>query len=504
MEPLAIAPFLSATEAWSIETLAKRLQGQAGGPAVSVDHLVVDSRIARRGGLFFALKGTERDGHAFVQSFIEGGGSAAVVSSAPPEPRYPYILVADTQAALSTAARLFSGDPARSARVIGVTGTNGKTTTNWIIYHLLRSLGHPSMRIGTLGIMIDERYATKESLTTPDAISLWSVLREGVQHGVKHVVMEVSSHALAQHRVDDIPFAAAIFTNLTHDHLDYHGTFDAYYRAKLRLFELMADRGHAPRCAVINIDSGWGSRVLSHCKDLGISTLTYGSTPTADLWIQGFMQRPSGSTLTLGNQIKIEIESGFIGTHNAENITAAVGAMHSLGLPIDAMSRAFAKIPDVPGRLQRVPGGSPLTFIDYAHTPDALDRALTTLRPLVGAHQLWVVFGCGGDRDRTKRPIMASVAAKRADQVVITSDNPRTEDPAEIIREIREGIETPAYCDVDRSRAIAYTLAHAAKGDIVLIAGKGHEDYQIIGKEKRRFSDFEEAQKCLRGTADGS
>ena len=492
---------------FTLVELARMLGGaveNVGRPeSVCIRGVTAFSGAAAPGVAFVAVRGAKADGHTFAADAVRLGASAAIVS----DRRFlsqavPGIVVADTRVALSRLAALYNGAPSKKLKVVGMTGTNGKTTINWIVYHLLNKLGLPAVRIGTLGVAAHGLFERPGDLTTPDPIEIHAVMRRAAEGGVKACVIETSSHALDQHRADDVAFDAAVFTNLTRDHLDYHTDMAAYFAAKRRLFELLAQGAKETRAAVINADDDYGEKLLPYARSLGLQDYSYGRAVGSVLRILEFDQNTSGSRTTLDFAgKKYTLATTFIGRHNADNLAAAFASAVALGCEPAALTAAIPDVPAVPGRLEFVGTEDIAVYVDYSHTPDALRHALQSLRGLA-AGAIWVVFGCGGDRDRGKRPQMGKIALSYADRVVVTSDNPRTEDPLKIIDEIlcgEEG-ETIRRCGIvepDRRRAIEKTLAAAKKGDIVLIAGKGHEDYQIIGAIKHHFSDQEEARRIL-------
>jgi UDP-N-acetylmuramoyl-L-alanyl-D-glutamate--2,6-diaminopimelate ligase len=382
-----------------------------------------------------------------------------------------------------------------------VTGTNGKTTTTWLIWEVLNALGVPAVRVGTLGMVFQN--LSVESLTTPDPLALQGFLAKAKESGARALVMEVSSHGLDQRRVDSVPFQVGVFTNLTRDHLDYHGTLERYFEAKARLFELVGNDPMGQGVAVVNLDGEAGramhERAMEPRGGLALRDLSFGTMDGAPIRLNRFHESEAGSELELvmaGKDV-ISIRSPLIGRHNAENLAAAFGACVGAGCDPKEVAEALSHTSQVPGRLERVGRGDPRVFVDYAHTPDALERALQAVRVSCSG-PLWVVFGCGGDRDRGKRPLMAAVAARLADAVVVTSDNPRTEHPEAIISEILSGGVTARHIDSDRRAAIRYAISHAGPGATVVIAGKGHEDYQILGTTKVPFSDQDEAREAIR------
>lgn len=454
------------------------------------------------GQLFVAISGNVLDGHQFISEAFDRGATLAVVSDPASLNGKPGIIVSDTRRALSQLAALFAGYPTEQMRVVGITGTNGKTTTHWIVHHLFEALGVPALRIGTIGVAATKSFAEQSDFTTPAAPEIHGLFARALGAGVKVASMEVSSHSLAQHRVSDIAFDVAIFTNLTHDHLDYHGTMEAYGQAKAILFKLLKKGKKEPRTAVVNADDPFSDHLVTILNDSTVRMIRYGKKPGSELCIVDAVPGPDGTSITfMFAGALYEVVSPYRGWFNAYNLMAAIGALLGIGFGLAEIIGVVPALPQVPGRLElmRAPNltaGMITVYVDYAHTPDALEKALRSLRE-ISKGKLWVLFGCGGDRDRSKRPRMAAVAATFADVVVVTSDNPRTEEPSSIIKEIlSEGIET-ARVDPDRRSAIAATVAALGAGDVLLVAGKGHEDYQIIGTTKYPFSDQEEVRRAL-------
>jgi len=458
------------------------------------------SATTTEGGVFVAIRGNAADGHAFVDDAFSRGVGVAIVEDAGALHGRPGIIVQSSRRALSRLASYLQGDPSRGMRVIGITGTNGKTTTNWIIYHALNRIGAGALRIGTLGTEYLGQATREGMLTSPDPVSLHEVMAEALRAGARACVMETSSHALDQARVEDVEFDIGVFTNLTRDHLDYHKTFDHYFAAKGHLFELLARGSKKSKGAVINIDDPHGLRLWARCNELGLTDLSFGRDARAAFRIVDVHETPLTMKIEIrmpGGDRRRVLSAPFIGPHNAENVVAAFASLVGLGYDEDVVAEALRVSPQVAGRLERVGDGAPRVFVDYAHTPDALERVLRAVRvSTVGS--LWCVFGCGGDRDRGKRPEMGRIAAACADKVVVTSDNPRTEDPQTILNDILSSGISPVFADVNRASAIARVIAIAAPQDTIVIAGKGHENYQIIGTTKVHFSDQEEA---LRGLA---
>jgi UDP-N-acetylmuramoyl-L-alanyl-D-glutamate--2,6-diaminopimelate ligase len=447
--------------------------------------------------IFVAIQGTKVDGHDFIEEAIRNGATL-IIAMRPVVASVPVIVVKDTRAALSKLVSRFYGNPSDELQVIGITGTNGKTTTNWLIHYALNLIGARSVRIGTLGFALPGAAAEIEGetgLTTPDAETLQGVLRWGINNGAKGAVLEVSSHALSQHRAADLEFDVAVFTNLTRDHLDFHETEENYKEAKWRLFELLEKSKKRTRVGVINIDDAVGREFHQRALKLhGVRVITFGRGVDATLRILLESQSFDGSRIKYSfNGANFEVEGRFIGAHNAENIAATLGALLGLGYPLSGILAAIKDLPAVPGRLEPV-NLSPNfgVFVDYAHTPDALMRVLNALRPLTPG-KLSVLFGCGGNRDKGKRPLMRKIATDLADRVIVTSDNPRLESPADIISDIMAGAASSelqkTITEIDRRLGIRRAIEELRKGDVLLVAGKGHEDYQIVGDVKYPFLD---------------
>lgn len=466
-----------------------------------------DSRLVKPGDTFVAVRGAASDGARFVPQAL-AAGAARIVSEEEPPPGLPegvvWERVADSRAAAAALACEDAGHPSRRLSVVGVTGTNGKTTITNLVRRALEGCGVPC---GLLSTIENDPHPLSASApatahnTTPGPVELQGLLRSALAGGCRAVSMEVSSHALDQRRADGTRFACAVFTNLTQDHLDYHRTMDAYYAAKRRLFLDLA-----PRAAVVNADDERGARLLGELRgavgDAAPRVLwSYGFSAGCDLRIRNLSLGPRGSAFDLalpGGRGEAPIRTALLGRHNALNLAAAFGAALSLGLDPAAIAAALGAAPPVRGRLEpvRVPGSPASFFVDYAHTPDALRNVLRTLRELTSA-RLIAVFGAGGDRDRGKRPLMGEACAELADELVVTSDNPRSEDPAAIIRDVLGGIpgamRAHTTVEPDRRAALRRAVAMANReGDVVLVAGKGHEDYQIFADRTVRFDDREE------------
>jgi len=483
---------------FSLQELAEALGGELSDgkhAALEAGSLTCSSNEIEPGGLFVAIKGEKSDGHRFIED-AASRGAVAFVGTERGASSLPSIIVSDSRVALSRLANLFFDSPSSRLKLVGVTGTNGKTTLCSLIYDLLLSLGSTPVRLGTLGVRAEGLFDEPGNLTTPDPITLNRYLSLALSSGVDSGAMEVSSHGLSQHRVDDIEFRVGVYTNLTRDHLDYHSDMESYYQAKFRLFALMAERSTGGT-AVINLDCSYGKRIVKDLSCSGLKIVTYGSAVEADVCITSFSQSVKGSSFAMNvSGVEHRVSVPFIGFHNALNISAACAAMMALGYDLDKVVSRLQVLPQVPGRLQAVEGRGFSVFVDYAHTPDALKNVLSTLKPLVQG-KLWLVFGCGGDRDKGKRGEMGEVASAYADEIVVTSDNPRTEDPSTIVDAVAAGVNGRCYKEVDRRLAIVQAVTSAGPEDIVLIAGKGHEDYQIIGTLKKHFSDVEEVEKAL-------
>lgn len=464
---------------------AKCVAGDCDAIVTGVTH---DSRAVKNGYVFVAVPGLSKDGWMFETEAVQRG-AVAVVSEHKSEPRGKvcYVQVEDAQEALSQAAAEFHGRPANKLNMIGVTGTNGKTTVVYMAGDILRAAGRKPGIIGTIEYVVGERNIPA-ARTTPEAPLLQSLLSEMVSRGCDSVAMEVSSHALDQKRTGGIDFDVRVFTNLTRDHLDYHKTIEDYFATKQKLF-LAGSSKRA--CAVINKDDEWGRKLLG--KNLiGTDILAYGLREDADVRALNVEINPGGSSFDAqtpwGNS---RVSLGIPGRFNVSNALAAMASCGVLGVDVDTMVKGLANLRPVRGRLEEVPTATPFkVFVDYAHTDDALKNVLTTLRELT-RNRLILVFGCGGDRDRQKRPAMAEVASELADCTFITSDNPRTEDPASILKEIEAGFHDGAKYRVieDRAQAIGAAVAEAGEGDVLIIAGKGHESFQEFGNKTIPFDD---------------
>ncbi len=449
-------------------------------PPEGFSDVVTDSREASPGVLFCALRGTAFDGHGFVARAAAAGAVAALVDEEQADLSIPQLVVTDSRAATAMLASIKFGDPAEGLALIGITGTNGKTTTAIIARHLLGAKGEAGA-IGTLGWFDTAGHRHPGRLTTPDPFDLMDTLRALRADGARFVAMEVSSHALDQRRVAGLCFAAAAFTNLTREHLDYHPDMASYRAAKLRLAAQVAQDAI---CAVNADDPEWGDADFA-----GRRVVTYGMSE-ADYRATDIRYTPSGSTWTLVTaEGRWSVRLPLLGEFNVHNALAALSVAHSLGVSAETAAERLASTPQVPGRMEVLSRDGALVLRDYMHTPDAYDRVLGTLRTLT-AGRLFIVFGCGGDRDRGKRPLMGRIAAELADQAFITTDNPRSEDPADICRDVVRDMPTGTYRIIlDREEAIGEALSTAGPGDVVLLAGKGHETYQDIAGERIPFDE---------------
>ncbi len=471
-----------------------------GGADTRIGGIAYDSRLVREGDLFVAIPGKKENGARFIGQAVERG-AVAVASEGPPFPLagVECVGVENARAFLADVSRVFYGDPSAGLKIAAITGTKGKTTCTYLLHSIFTGAGLRSCLVGTIGMKIGARDFPSRH-TTPEAPDLQRFFRRAADLGCTHGTLEVSSHALAMKRVYGAHFPVGVFMNLTRDHLDYHETMEAYYQAKRILFT--PGNRNRLQTAVINIDDAWGRRLRA---EAAADVTTFGFDAAADIHVLDFRSGFGGILLHLATPAgEARIESLLIGRHNAYNIMAATGAGLGLGLGLDEIGAGIRALAGVPGRMQRVEGGQDfLVLVDYAHSPDSLENVLRTAGQLP-RRKLITVFGCGGNRDREKRPIMGAIAAKWSDHVIATSDNPREENPDDILREIEPGLKKgPAPYTVipDRRSAIAAAVDMAETGDIVVIAGKGHEDYQVIGTRTFPFNDREVALECLRRRA---
>jgi len=483
--------------------LAKLLRGVELRAALAHGDLEIleiayDSRQVNPGTLFVAIRGEKTDGNKFVADAMARGAVAVLSEEKIPggiPAEFPWIQIADARKALAITGANYYARPAEILKLIGITGTNGKTTTSYLVDSILRAAGCQVGLLGTIGYRLVGQPLPAPN-TTPESLDLQKYLAQIVSAGGTHAVLEASSHALAMERLWGCPFAVAIFTNLTRDHLDYHKTLEEYFAAKRRLFE--GTGAQPPAVAVINRDDEYGQKLFG----LASRTLTYGLEPGADITARKPALTLSGIELTAETPAgKIEIRSKLVGRPNVYNILAAIGAGVALNLSNEVIAMGIAQLPAVPGRFERIDAGQPfLVVVDYAHTDDALRNLLATARELNPDGRIITLFGCGGDRDRTKRPLMGEVAGRASDIVVLTSDNPRSEDPLLIINDAIVGAQrtnAKLFIEPDRQKAIERALDEARAGDIVLLAGKGHETYQVLRDRTIEFDDRAVAHRIL-------
>ena len=454
-------------------------------PETEIGDISYDSRQTKPGDLFVAIKGFESDGHAFIKAAVEKG-AAAVICEVMPDFDVPCVLVENSRLALAIASRNYFGDPASKMKMVGVTGTNGKTTTTMLLKHVIEDCKDCKVGlIGTIENQIGSRIVPTER-TTPESYELQKLLREMADSGCRYVVMEVSSHSLALDRVAGINYDVAVFTNLTQDHLDFHKTMEEYAGAKAKLFENCAK-------AAINIDDEWGGYMCQRAK---CPVLTYSENKIeANLIAKDIRLSPSNVKFCVLSGEDIEwVSLGIPGKFSVYNAMSVLAAAQLLGISLHHAGESLKSARGVKGRVEVVPTPEDYTIlIDYAHTPDALENVIKSMKE-VTTGRVVVVFGCGGDRDKTKRPIMGAIAAENADYSIITSDKPRTEVPGDIIADILKGVTAPKsrYTVIeDRTEAIHYAMDHHQKGDLIILAGKGHETYQIVGKEKHHMDERE-------------
>ena len=489
----------SGTPCLSLADLARQLDRVGaltqGDASLCVTDVRQDSREVQSGDLFAARSGSRTSGAAFATDAVRRGAVAILAErgSELPALGVPVLWVDDIRLALALAAEAVHQRPSQSIGVVGITGTNGKTTTASLVRTALGGAEARAASLGTLGFELGEQIVDS-SLTTPEADQISRYAARARDAGATHLVMEVSSHALSQARVDALTFAAAAFSNLTQDHLDYHATMEEYAASKARLFVELA-----PRVSVINVDDPFGARLAERVPGRVLRVSRHGKgdvravkSQTDARGIQATVVFPSA---------QVELQSRLVGEHNLDNLLLALGIVEGLGLDVRAAAEALHAAPPIPGRLERCdgPGDDILVLVDYAHTPDALRRALRAVRGLTDQAVI-CVFGCGGDRDPDKRPKMGQAVAEAATTAIVSNDNPRTEDPAAIARQIEPGLRAgglPYEVELDRAAAIRRAVLGASPGDVVLIAGKGHEPYQIVGTERRAFDDRVEARRAL-------
>lgn len=458
----------------------------SGSTSVAIVDISFDSRKVRQGTLFIAVRGTLSDGHQFINTAIGSGAVAIVCEEMPAElhPAITYVKVADSATALGIVASNFHDNPSEKLRLIGVTGTNGKTTTVTLLFQLFRQLGFKAGLISTVRNQVNDQ-VIPSTHTTPDPIQLNGLLSAMVEEDCTYAFMEVSSHAVVQKRIAGLVFTGGVFTNITHDHLDYHKTFEEYVKAKKGFFDGLSDQSFA----LVNSDDKNGMVMLQNTK---ARKYTYGVKSMADFKCRLIENQFTGLMLNMNGQ---DVHCRLVGSFNAYNLTAAYATAELLGMEKLEVLTALSALLPVEGRFDYITSSQRITgVIDYAHTPDALQNVLTTLHDVAsGAGKIITVVGCGGDRDAAKRPVMARIACDLSDRVILTSDNPRSEDPAEIIRQMEKGVELKnakkTLSIVDRKEAIKTAISIAAPGDIILVAGKGHEKYQEVNGVRHPFDD---------------
>ena len=463
---------------------------QTISPDTEITHVCVDSRATQKGSLFVAVPGNRCDGGHYARQAVDRGAVCVVCQSELP-PDLPWVKVRDARLALSRLACRWYGHPSRQLTMLGVTGTNGKTTVTYLLRYILQRTGMKTGLIGTVQNIVGEQTLPAQR-TTPDALQIQQLLSAMTKNGCSHAVMEVSSHALDQHRAEGIDFAVGIFTNLTEDHLDYHGTMGCYCDAKAKLFQMS-------RMGVCNADDPWTERLLAGAS---CPSVYYGIHNPAEVWAEDiFLHSRSVDFTVCTARTRTPVHLGVPGRFSVYNALGAIAACGELGIPPEECAAALATFPGVAGRMEVVPTpGKPYTLlIDYAHTPDALENVLKTVRGFA-QNRVIAVFGCGGDREREKRPLMGHIAGKLADLTIITSDNPRTEEPMAIIRDILPGIagaEDKYIVEPDRRGAIALAMGRAAAGDVIVLCGKGHETYQEIGDKTIPMDEREIVRSLL-------
>jgi UDP-N-acetylmuramoyl-L-alanyl-D-glutamate--2,6-diaminopimelate ligase len=476
------------------------LQSVRGPRDLEIHGVAVDSRDVRPGFVFVALQGEKADGHGFLDDAIRRG-AVVVVSERPADAglsgatgKLTWVQTPDARKAAGSMAARAWGEPAKKLDLVGITGTNGKTTSAYLVDGLISRLAPPSVMLGTVVSKIGDRSEPARH-TTPEAPAIQELLAEAAAAGCRYGALEVSSHGLALSRLEGSEFQVAVFTNLSRDHLDFHRDMESYFEAKRLLFTRYLRPGGR---AIVAIDDVYGERLAS---TISAPTTTFGFSSTADLAMVGVEASLAGTRLSFREgSVTREIRSPLVGRYNAVNLLGAFAAVRALGFSPEEILRTLPEVPGAPGRFEKVAVPRPFdVVVDYAHTDDALRKLLEAARPLTRA-KLWVVFGCGGERDRSKRPLMGMVAARLADRVVLTSDNPRGEDPEAIVREIQLGTKEhtgSVEVEVDRRKAIARALSGAEAGDLVVIAGKGHEPYQIIGDRVIDFDDRNVVREIL-------
>ncbi len=486
-----------------------------GDPSVSVAGLTLDSRKVVPGWMFVAMPGEKADGHAFIEDAVRRG-AGCIMAERPRSPQFeqiPWIQVRDARKALGPVAAMLCGDPTRELTLIGITGTNGKTTVTYLVESILAAHGAVPGVIGT----VEYRWKGNQqdaARTTPEASDLQALCRRMRDDGVTHVVMEVSSHGLHRHRLDGCHFDVGVFTNLTQDHLDYHGNFEDYFRAKQILFDRLLVESCKPDIhAVVNTDDPYGQRLAKEIKEIPI--ISMGLSPECAVHPLEARFTPHGIWATVKTpRAELSVQAHLAGPFNLANMLTAIAVAEALRIPVEAVVKGIEALSRVPGRLERVPSNLGTIFVDYAHSPDALKTVLAAIQKVTDG-RIITIMGCGGDRDRSKRPLMGMEAATASDFVVVTSDNPRSEDPLAIIDQVAQGVVQagcqplpdhlhrkplpPGYflAIPDRRKAIAWALRHLQSNDVLLVAGKGHETYQEISGIRHPFDDREVVREEL-------
>ncbi len=471
-----------------------------GNQDVEIRGIRYDSRKIEEGDLFVALKGAKMDGHRYIAKAFEMG-AAAVVAETPPDINHegkPWVHVRDARKVMGQLCANFHGHPSRSLKVAGITGTNGKTTTTFLVQHLMEMAQRQCGLIGTVRYETGARKIVAKN-TTPESADIHELMAEMVDNVCQGVVMEVSSHGIEQYRVEGVEFDVAVFSNLSQDHLDYHGSMNAYFNTKRRLFEMLNTQGGDKKpTMVVNGDDSFGERLLRD-EFPNVKKLSYGFGSGRDFEASEFVSNFEGTQFKLNVKGRsFLVRTPLIGRFNVYNALAALGAATGMGLNLRESIANLAQSPQVPGRMEAVGDNVPFrVFVDYAHTPDALEKACVTLREL-NPRRLITVFGCGGDRDRAKRPLMAKAASRYSDIVILTSDNPRSEDPQQILKDAAKGISGVSFATIeDRKEAIQRAIEGAQAKDVVLIAGKGHETYQEFADRTIDFDDRLIARHCV-------
>jgi UDP-N-acetylmuramoyl-L-alanyl-D-glutamate--2,6-diaminopimelate ligase len=491
-----------------------------GQTSIDIEGVAYNSRQVERGFVFVAMKGQEADGHDYIEEAIEKGARAVVLEDGNRRiGGIPTVVVPNSRKALGVISTAFFGSPSAKMMVIGITGTNGKTTTAYLAESILRGAGFRTGVIGTIDYHFEGTFH-RATTTTPESYDLQKMLKDMLERGVSHVIMEVSSHALDQHRVEGCHFDIGVFTNLTTDHLDYHKTMDHYFESKASLFTHFLRQSMKPHSlALINLDDPKGRALWER---LALPKMSYGLKGERHISAKDINASLTGlSAMVITPNGKFSFRSPLLGEFNIYNVLASAGIGLALQVDLEEIRGGIEALSGVPGRVERIQNENSVhIFVDYAHTPDALERILRAVRNVKGRGRIITVFGCGGDRDRGKRPLMGAIAGRYSDLVIITSDNPRTENPAAIIREIKQGMRAESiramnredlaggfrekgYVTVlERREGIRLAIKLAKAGDVVLVAGKGHEDYQIIGRKRFPFNDRYEIREALKNTHD--